>query len=347
MERNGIQAFRAIACGLVLFQHVTYYACEARGIPYEPFLPINFGQMGVAMFFVISGFVMGKCLGEGRAFILHRAARIYPPFWLAIAISALVLGYGTHDWHFDLWSAALLPSADLNNSYMIPYWTLCYEAAFYVATYALIVLRVPRASIPYVCISWIAAIVLFDAYRTGGIMPSLTGPAFVAQPGWLILLSPVTILFPFGLFLSTATAVARSTPTAVLVLAALTAWILSNHLTSSLACSYILQGIAYSATLLVAQRTPFPQIAARLGDYSYGLYLIHAVAIAAVSRSLPHGADSPRLLAIWTLMLLSSLAAGTMYGWFEYWIHTRFVRPIFRAHTGVLKAEQGALPRSA
>lgn len=152
-ERNGIQALRTVACAPVLFQHVTYYAAYYRGIPYEPFLPINFGRMGVDLFFVISGFVMGQCLGDGPLFMLHRIGRIFPPLWGAVLLSFLVLGVGSGDWHLDVWSLALLPPLDLNNSYMIPYWTLCYEMAFYVAVYTLILLRVPRRALPAICLA--------------------------------------------------------------------------------------------------------------------------------------------------------------------------------------------------
>lgn len=46
--------------------------------------------------------------------------------------------------------------------------------------------------------------------------------------------------------------------------------------------NYLLLAIAYGATLLAAQRVHFPRFALRLGDVSYGFYLVHVIAIAAV-----------------------------------------------------------------
>jgi len=315
---------------LVLFQHVTFYACSARGIAYEPFLPINFGRMGVDLFFVISGFVMGQCLGQGKAFILHRAVRIFPPFWIAIALSFLVLGTGAAEWHLDGWSALLLPASDLNNSYMIPYWTLCYEMAFYVATYLLILLKVRRSAIPGACILWILAIAVFNTYRPLGGFDAEAANHFIFYPGWLILLSPVSMLFAFGLLLATAQPIPQTVHPAYLAALALCAWSAAlNAPFASAVPSYLLLGVAYGATLLTAQRVVFPRLAVKLGDVSYGFYLVHVIAIAAVYRAIPHGAASPRFAVIWMTMACTAVAVGITYGWLEFQFHARVLRKAF------------------
>lgn len=310
---------------LVIFQHVTYYACETRGIPYQPFLPINFGRAGVDLFFVISGFVMGQCLSQGGAFIVHRAARILPPYWIAIAISFAVLGTSVGAWHFDFWSALLLPATDLNNSYMIPYWTLCYEAAFYIATYAIILTKIPRSTIPWVCVAWIAAIALFNIYRPLGNFDDAVANSFIFQPGWLILLSPVTMLFAFGLLIATAPAIPSfSVPPVYLLLLSVGLFAVGTSDQFATAVpNYIMLGFSYSIALVAFMRMPFPDLVSRLGDYSYGMYLIHVVAITAVMRAFKVADPTARLSIIWPTMMIAALVAGTAFGWFEYQLHTK------------------------
>lgn len=75
-KNTSIQGLRAIAAFLVVFQHAIYFACTAKGVDFTPYLPIGFGQMGVGIFFVISGYVMTLCLSQGAMFMPQRIARI-------------------------------------------------------------------------------------------------------------------------------------------------------------------------------------------------------------------------------------------------------------------------------
>ena len=79
-KNSGIQGLRAIAAVLVVLQHAIFFACTARGVDFTPYLPIGFGQVGVGIFFVISGYVMTLCLPQGAMFMPQRIARIYPAF---------------------------------------------------------------------------------------------------------------------------------------------------------------------------------------------------------------------------------------------------------------------------
>lgn len=103
------------------------------------------GHYGVDLFFMISGFVIAASVHgkSARRFAVGRALRLYPAFWVALAITtafALVLGGDQ--------MGVTLPQV-LVNLTMIPevlgqpfvdgvYWTLLYELQFYVLVFVLV-----------------------------------------------------------------------------------------------------------------------------------------------------------------------------------------------------------------
>ena len=61
-------------------------------------LPISWAAFGVGLFFVISGFVIPFSLlrYDARAFLIGRAFRIYPTYWVGLTIAAFMLWLGVH-----------------------------------------------------------------------------------------------------------------------------------------------------------------------------------------------------------------------------------------------------------
>jgi len=328
---SGIQALRALACALVIFQHATFFACAAKGVDYHEYLRVNFGWTGVGLFFVISGYVMGECFAQGKAFLLNRAARIYPPFWIAIALSALLLGRAG-GWALDARSIALLPSTSLNNSYQIPYWTLCYEIAFYCLTYLLILCGLSRNAVAAVCLVWLVFIWGFDTYYP--VINSHFAPGWfsIVQPGGWILFSPMSAYFVIGLLLSAVGLQAlRAVPTPLLALASICVWWLGNAITlSTYAQTAIVLAFSYGMALTAIARIQFPTFVTRLGDYSYGAYLFHFMAIVAVQRALAPVSPTLRLSAVWAVLIVTGGLGGLAYGWLEHQLHTRVIKPILR-----------------
>ncbi|KAB0676013.1 acyltransferase family protein [Aureimonas leprariae] len=108
---------RGLAALCVVFQHLTYnYWLEpelvsaqtasplrATPVPWtaltEP-LPFRFGLVGVAIFFVISGFVIPFSVSRlSRAgFLLARAIRIFPVLVASMALGCLVVWFGARFW---------------------------------------------------------------------------------------------------------------------------------------------------------------------------------------------------------------------------------------------------------
>ena len=120
----------------------------------------RYGWMGVDLFFVLSGFLIGGQLlrplarGESpslRAFYLKRAFRILPAFWVVLAVYLLWPGFreapGMEPW----WKFALfVVNLDIDyaaNAAFSHAWSLCVEEHFYLLfpALALLLARKPSA----------------------------------------------------------------------------------------------------------------------------------------------------------------------------------------------------------
>ncbi|WMT75802.1 acyltransferase [Bradyrhizobium sp. Ash2021] len=147
---EGLQAARAIAALSVAYFH-SYVAL--RGFPEDAQHPIPFlkawGFLGVDFFFAISGFVI--CLVASKpdfaptAFAIKRLFRLYPMYWVAMAIVAVLILEDrfpdTIDLGRYLYSMTLLPQHG-PSAYQVS-WTLERELVFY----ALVAIIVPFAGI--------------------------------------------------------------------------------------------------------------------------------------------------------------------------------------------------------
>ena len=132
-----VQVLRGVAALLVIFVHIDKLLAFLGARP--------FGEGGVDIFFVISGFIMVYTTIDtgvsSRAFVADRIARIVPPYWaitMAVFIVALVaptLLQATHvNWHELFKSLAFIPfvkSNGLVQPILFVGWTLNYEMFFY------------------------------------------------------------------------------------------------------------------------------------------------------------------------------------------------------------------------
>ncbi len=88
-SRNSLNLFRLVLAAAVLVAHAFYITGNGTG----PMLHgENLGGWAVAGFFVLSGFlIMGSRMRHKPGeFLVHRIARIYPAFFVVIAVTALV-----------------------------------------------------------------------------------------------------------------------------------------------------------------------------------------------------------------------------------------------------------------
>lgn len=108
----------------------------------------KYGNLGVDLFFIISGFVISLS-SEGRTFfqfISARFIRLFPVFWLCVSITSLfVLLSNSADyisWQKYLSNLTMLPSIFGGYEYIdVSYWTLRVELKFYLIIAIILLLR--------------------------------------------------------------------------------------------------------------------------------------------------------------------------------------------------------------
>jgi peptidoglycan/LPS O-acetylase OafA/YrhL len=156
------------------------------------------GHGGVAIFFVLSGFVMAMTVqraamdGAGaRRFLLRRLTRLCPPYWLAIAVTtALAFAKGTPIHAGQLLANVFFLQGLLGfDNINVVFWTLCIEIQFYAAFAALTWASdaiggrtVPRLLIALLSLAWPLGL--------------LTGPVVAGSflPFWIFFMSGVLAL---------------------------------------------------------------------------------------------------------------------------------------------------------
>jgi peptidoglycan/LPS O-acetylase OafA/YrhL len=140
---GALDGLRAIGALAVLCTHVGFESGDALSGPFRGVLSRL--DAGVAVFFVISGFLLYRphliAMVEARprpatgAYLWHRALRILPALWIATVLAGLLL---THDRRVDLGlylrHAALIHIYFENHQLagLTQMWSLATEGAFYV-----------------------------------------------------------------------------------------------------------------------------------------------------------------------------------------------------------------------
>ncbi|SCZ22675.1 Peptidoglycan/LPS O-acetylase OafA/YrhL, contains acyltransferase and SGNH-hydrolase domains [Burkholderia vietnamiensis] len=134
---------RAIAVILVIWTHYAERFVELAGSQQALDAlqrSVNFGRIGVVIFFAISGMLIPTSLhgdlGPGtKRFVIRRFFRLYPAYWLALPAGYFVhwvLFDKTMDAHGMLANVTMIPAA-FGASLILPHgWTLETELYFYV-----------------------------------------------------------------------------------------------------------------------------------------------------------------------------------------------------------------------
>ena len=320
LRDEGVQSLRAIAAFLVLLQHALFFSYEAKSFSFQP--PIDLGYIGVGLFFVISGFVITQCLSQRYAFIINRLARIYPPYWIAIAISGASAFIMNQKWSIDSVSFFLTPTVYFNGSYKIPYWTLIYEIIFYLVIYFFILISASKKILKISLVTWAFIIFLTGFER---INPGFGSYIGVIAAGPWILLSPINLYFIGGALYALSGFSTTREPSFLLLILALIFYAAGVNFGNTY-ISLSLHAVSFVIFLDLARTLKHNPLLVKIGDYSYGLYLSHwifiSLAIFLIKKIAP---DAP--LAIYILSTIAlPLSLGLIYGYIEYYIHVNVIK---------------------
>jgi len=342
-----VQALRGIAALLVVVFHLDAMFREGapRSQDFGAFYARGFA--GVDMFFVISGFIMVYVtrdiipgLKAAGRFLYSRITRIYPLWWVfaLLMMTYFYTAYGAPAAPDKVTGNAVLPYI-VKSLLLVPQthdpvlgvgWTLIHEMLFYILFAAGLLL--PRKVLPVWLGMWAAMIVLFS-------LISGPLPGHAKNLGQLFF-SPINIEFILGGFVALWLMKDRGKLSAYCLWAGLGLLVLAllvHTPGSRLTFNWVRVAIFGLPSALIilgavglerAGRLSIPGFLAKLGDWSYSLYLSHLLVLLSLKRvwnmralqdyipaPLKWGADGPvdNAAYILTGLFASIIFAGISY----------------------------------
>lgn len=180
-RNQSLDALRGLAATLVLVTHASEtYAPVAQRYGYSTWLAqavlsIDIGRIGVVIFFLISGFAVANSLRQSAngmgGFVIRRAVRLYPMFWLSVVIAAVFLQPAPWPGYSVMFAnLTMMPEFIGFKQMMGIYWTLETEVVSYSLAVLLVVVGQYNSvrSLGLIC----AALVLIFALMMFGVLPS-------------------------------------------------------------------------------------------------------------------------------------------------------------------------------
>jgi exopolysaccharide production protein ExoZ len=331
-----IQVCRGLAALLVVLAHL--HGIETKYCASDHLRLFDHGALGVDLFFVISGVVIASVTVEkfghprdAGTFLYHRLARIFPIFWIYTTLTLIALHFNPlgnsadQARSFHLLASYLLIPTHLP-MLLLQGWTLSYELYFYLAFFFLLLL-VPKPIAPWLLALWGIAVIALKLHI--GLSPI---------PIVQVLISPSLLEFLAGCILFHLYRRSRLHPSAgILLLATSVVWLAAivlytvhvhannpdwivDHpwrrplLYGSFSTLFLLGAIELERTRIIR----YLPLLSSIGDWSYSIYLSHALVLALVARLvlrlLPHQAS----IILITLITLIGLPAVLIAGQLSY-----------------------------
>jgi len=308
---------------MVVLYHT--YAYAIRYIPdYHGIFEatINLGQIGVLLFFVISGFIMSYLIDKGEnRFLLKRFLRIYPSYFLAVIVVVFLtlFLFSSVSLPHLLQAISLLPFKVMQSpdaAYPLKVeWTLIYEVFFYLVCACLSLRQVRPFRYLFMGV-WFLVIVVMNYHL---------GSYTTMRPSYLqIAFSSYDILFILGfslylLYKKVRPVFSRNIHPIMFWLLIISV-IFVEHLLFNIAMmamyKFILIGLIDSCLmifLLASDTRGSNSFITRIGDNSYGIYLMHASIIDISFAMLNNYHVSINLYSM-LLVFSLSLLGGNLFG---------------------------------
>lgn len=278
-----VQYLRAAAALVVMFFHVSVLSQETWGL--DPRRIDHVGAAGVDLFFVISGFIMAMIVArsdhfDGKDYWIRRIARVAPAYWVitlfvfALALAAPSLFHSTTADILHLVVSMAFLAIDSGNASTVPLlvvgWTLNYEVFFYaiVALTAGLLSDRNLVGTSGVIVCLVAAGVLLDP----------------ANPSLAFYTDPILLEFVFGILVFHAwkqTRVSGFGLAPLVIFATGVVLLIIQWERPLVDWRPYYWGVPAAAVLYggLGALTFKSALLARMGDWSYALYLTHVFVI--------------------------------------------------------------------
>jgi len=320
-----IQVCRGLAALLVVLAHL--HGIEETHFASQHLRLLGYGDIGVDIFFVISGIVIASVTAgkfgrpqNAAVFLYHRLARIFPIFWIYNSLSLLAnhlapLAGSTQQRSFNLLPSYLLIPTLLPVP-LFQGWTLSYEVYFYLVITLL--LLAPERIAPWLLALWGVAIVALKLHIG-------LSPIVIVR----LLISPSVLEFLAGYALFHLYRRSRLHPaagillltTSLLLLVAIilhdTPVTIVNHpwkrpvLYGTFSVLLLFGALELERSQIIRYLPAFKSI----GDWSYSIYLSHVLVLSLVAHLIERLLPYPASLFVITLI---GLPAVLIVGFLSY-----------------------------
>ncbi|TXN27197.1 acyltransferase [Methylobacterium sp. WL30] len=350
-----IDGLRAVAALCVMVEHMfgdllRQTAPEAgpmRAVGIALSQSVSLGRYGVAIFFLISGFVVPFSIRGERPlahFAISRLFRLYPALWFALAVlTATARASGEPPARATVLANMTMAPTILGQPWLSPiYWTLFVELVFYLLVALLFSAGALRrvGVLLAVALGLIAATVLPVTLRIHG-LANLPVQYLGLHLAWLF----VGLLLRLGMVERRRGAMGA---VLLLVLAQGSAVLLVADYSLARADLFVIDGripvmSAYAlavATFWIAVRARRPRsmLLARIGLISYAMYLLHGSVNVAIYRLMPLTGSMPDALTM-AICTLSTLVVSWM-------VYMRIERPMIRLGRRLSRGSADRIPRA-
>lgn len=268
-----VDVLRGIAAFVVVLSHYVPHIHKYSGnLPLM--VSMEFGHYAVKLFFAISGFVIFYSLERCQSvadFVWLRVSRLYPAYWLAVLLSAVISPLLTGE---TIWVGGVLTNLTMLQEFLgyphidAVYWSLTVELAFYCNVVWLFAFgwhrRPEIVSLVWLSLAGIWAVTFFDF---------TPGNAVRSGAGALLFSLDYAAYFVIGLMSFAASRHGWSAGRIALILIAIAVesfmFRVEGALTACVVAFLLIAAVNGYLSLLVSRVTLW------LGAISYSLYLTH------------------------------------------------------------------------